>query len=186
ALLFQKDAVVLVQVERGARGGNHRLSHVSRLELAEGSIQPSLSEVNFRSPAETSARIGRLLDQMPQRKKLARISLVLPDACARVFLLDMQELPRSRRQAEHMIKWQVRKRVPFNLDDARMAVQRFPLPEGGERIAVVLGVERVLSQYEQIVTALGLRPGLLDLATFNMANLLFLDGNETASVDEQD
>ena len=169
---------MLLQVERGARGALPELAHLTRHELPSGSLTPCLGEPNFKAPAEVSARIGRMLAALPNRKKLSRISLVLPDACARVIILDIEKLPTSRRQAEQMIRWQVRKRVPFTMDEARMAVQRFPLEQGGERVVVVLGLEKVLSQYEQVVAALGFQPGLVDLSTFNMANLLFLEANQ--------
>ncbi|MCZ6599738.1 MAG: hypothetical protein O7A07_02745 [Acidobacteria bacterium] len=186
AVIFQKDALVLVHMHRGARGAAPSLAHISHHQLPEGTLTPGLSEPNFSAPAEASARLGRALDALPNRRKLNRISIVLPDACARVILLDLQAAPQSRRQVEQMIRWQVRKRVPFKLDDARMSIQRFPLPAGGERVAVVLGLERILAQYEQVVSALGLKPGLLDLATLNMANLCAQVRENQAAADAGD
>ena len=174
AVLFQRDALVLVQVERGKGGAKPVLTHASHHQLPDGSLVPGLMEPNFKSPAEASARLGRALDALPNRRKLGRVSLVLPDACARVILLDLGTVPRGRRQLNQVVRWQVRKRVPFPLDDARLSTQHFPLPAGGERVAVVLGMDRVLGQYEQVAEALGLKPGLVDLATFNMANLCLM------------
>jgi Tfp pilus assembly PilM family ATPase len=186
AVIFQKDSLVLVHMERGTRGAAPSLSHISQHKLPEGTLTPGLSEANFSAPAEASARLGRALDALPNRRKLNRISIVLADVCARVILLDLQAVPHSGRQAEQMIRWQVRKRVPFKLDEARMAIQRFPLAAGGERVAVVLGLERILGQYEQVVSALGLKPGLLDLATLNMANLCVLERENQAAADAGD
>jgi hypothetical protein len=174
AVLFQRDGMVLVAVEKGAAGAAPQVSHASHHPLPEGSLTPGLTEPNFKSPAEASAKLGRALDVLPNRRKLGRISIVLPDACARVILLDLATVPRGARQLNQVVRWQVRKRVPFPLDDARLSLQRFPLPGGGERVAVVLGMERILGQYEQVVEALGLKAGMVDLATFNVANQCLL------------
>jgi len=174
AVLFQRDGMVLVHVERGSGGAPPVVTHASHHPLPADSLIPGLTEPNFKSPAEASARLGRALDVLPNRRKLSRVSLVLPDACARVILLDLATVPRGHRQLNQVVRWQVRKRVPFPLDNARLSMQRFPLPEGGERVAVVLGMERILAQYEQVAEALGLKPGLVDLATFNMANQCLL------------
>ena len=56
--------------------------------------------------------------------------------------------PTGLQQMKQVVRWQIRKRVPFPLDDARLSMQRFPLPTGGERVAVVLGMDRVLGQYD--------------------------------------
>jgi len=186
AVIFQKDALVLVHMVRGIRGAAPTLAHISQHKLPEGTLTPGLSEPNFSAPAEASARLGRALDALPNRRKLNRISIVLPDACARMILLDLKEIPKSRGQADQMIRWQVRKRVPFKLDDARLSMQRFPLAGGGERVAVVLGLERILAQYEQVVSALDLKPGLLDLATMNMANFCSMAGQDQAEADAGD
>jgi hypothetical protein len=174
AVLFQRDGMVLVHVERGTGGAPPVVTHASHHPLPEGSLIPGLTEANFKAPAEASARLGRALDVLPNRRKLSRVSLVIPDACARVILLDLATVPRGHQQLNQVVRWQIRKRVPFPLDTARLSMQRFLLPGGGERVAVVLGMERILSQYEQIAEALGLKPGLVDLATFNMANQCLL------------
>jgi hypothetical protein len=70
-----------------------------------------------------------------------------------------------------MIRWQIRKRVPFHLEEARLAVQRFPLSDGSERVVVALALDRVLEQYEQVMESLGLQSGLLDISTFNLVSV---------------
>ena len=65
AVLFQRDALVLVQVERGKGGAKPVVTHASHHQLPDGTLVPGLMEPNFKSPAETSARLGRALDCWP-------------------------------------------------------------------------------------------------------------------------
>ncbi len=181
AVLFDRDRFTLVEIQKGLKGGPPRLTHLTVHDLPGGSLMPDLLEPNVKAPAEVAARLGRALDALPQRKKLDRISLVLPDACARVALLTLRDIPRSRRQADEMIRWQIRKRVPFPLNEARMTVQRIPLADGSERVVVALALARVMEQYEQLCQSLDLHPGLVDLATFTLANLCLAPPQEDAT-----
>ncbi|MFQ5670755.1 MAG: hypothetical protein ACE5HD_09600 [Acidobacteriota bacterium] len=170
AIMFSRDRFILAEMQPGRGAAGPVLSHLTSHELPEGSLTPGLTEPNLAAPVEVASRVGRALDALPQRSKMTRISVVIPDGCARVTLLTLREIPRSQRQASQMIRWQIRKRVPFPLDAARLTMQRFPLPDGSERVMVVLALDTILAQYEQIMTSLGLQAGLIDLSTFNLAN----------------
>jgi type IV pilus assembly protein PilM len=171
SILFDRDEFILARLQPGKRGERPGLTHLVAETLPEDSLLPGLMQHNMSSPVDVAARIGRALDRLPERKKLNRISVALPDACVRVTILTLRDIPRSRRQVSEMIRWQIRKRVPFQLEEARLAVQRFPLGDGSERVVVALALDRVLEQYEQVMESLGLQSGLLDISTFNLVSI---------------
>jgi hypothetical protein len=171
SILFDRDRFVLARLQPGKRGERPGLTHLVAQTLPEDSLVPGLMQHNMSSPADVAGRIDRALDTLPERKKLNRISIALPDASVRVTILTLRDVPRSRRQASEMIRWQIRKRVPFHLEEARLAVQRFPLGDGSERVVVALALDRILAQYEQVMESLGLQSGLLDISTFNLVSV---------------
>ncbi|MEE9127894.1 MAG: hypothetical protein V3U11_12210, partial [Planctomycetota bacterium] len=70
-------------------------------------------------------------------------------------------------------RWKLRKAVPFKVEDAHIDYQMFPSPsDGGSHLCqAVLMLRSVLVSYEDLMTDLGFHVGLLDLSTFNLANL---------------
>ncbi|MFQ5720415.1 MAG: type IV pilus biogenesis protein PilM [Acidobacteriota bacterium] len=171
-VLFSRDRFTLVQVTRADKGNRPTLTQLQTHALPTDGLIPRPDKPNLARPAEAALAVGRALERIPGRAKLGAISVILPDSSALVSLLTLRNLPRSSRQASEVIRWQVRNRVPFRLDDARIHFQRFGLDDGSERVLVAVARESVISQYEQMIASLGLQPGLVDLSTLNLANLV--------------
>ena len=171
-LLFSHDRFTVIRVLAGEKGGRPVLTDLVSRALPAGSLVPRIDRPGVTAPVEVAREVGRVLDQLPDRAKMRRLSVVIPDSSALVVLLTLRELPRSPRQAAEVIRWQIRKRVPFRLEDARLRFQRFSLGDGSERVLVVAVREPVVAQFEQLVESLGLQPGLVDLSTLNLANLV--------------
>ncbi len=147
------------------------LRRYCRVDLPEGALRTQFGERNVLQPAE----VGRaLLDALERESIEAReISIVLPDHLARTSLLHMGERPGRREDVLEVIRWKLRKAVPFKVEDAHIDYQMFPSPsDGGSHLCqAVLMLRSVLDSYEDLMTDLGLHAGLLDLSTFNLANL---------------
>lgn len=105
--------------------------------------------------------------------KPSKISLVIPDNIVRVSLLSLPEIPRSRKQLIEVIKWKLRKVIPFKVEDAMISYQ--VLENGdkyGEKIVLVsLMLNSTIKQYEDIIRICDFKVGLVDLTTFNIYNL---------------
>lgn len=171
AVLFSHDRFTVVRVLAGEQGSRPVLTHLVSRALPVGSLVPRADRPGVTAPSEVAAELGRVLDQLPERAKMRHLSVVIPDSAAVVILLTLRELPRSQQQVTEVIRWQIRKRVPFRLEDARLRFQRFALGEGSERVLIAVVREAVVAQFEQMVESLGLQPGLVDLSTLNLANL---------------
>lgn len=107
--------------------------------------------------------------------KTTRISLVLPDHLARVSLLPFEELPRTRRETIDMVRWRMKKAVPFKVEEAAVDYQVLPGdPAEGGRGFVLLAVltpASIVEEHEGIFQSLGIHPGLVDLSTFSLVQL---------------
>ena len=55
---------------------------------------------------------------------------VLPDAAVRVMLLDFETLPANRTEAESVVRFRLKKSLPFDLDKAKISYHAQPAPAG--------------------------------------------------------
>ncbi len=142
-----------------------------RIEVPEGAMQVEFGKPNILRPAD----VGKALFHALEREGIeARgVSLVLPDHLARTALLHLGEHPSRREEVLELIRWKLRKAVPFKIEDAEIDYQMFPAPaDGGATLCqAVLILRPVLESYETLMRELGLHVGLVDLSTFNLANL---------------
>ncbi|HUJ95084.1 MAG TPA: hypothetical protein VLW84_07465 [Terriglobales bacterium] len=127
-------------------------------ELAPGSVVPDLMESNLRQ----RDAVGRAL-----RDALARVGgrsrdliAVLPDAAVRVVLLDFENLPSNREEAEGVVRFRLKKSLPFDVDKAMVSYQALPSSTGVHAIAAV-ALTSVLEEYEAAFREAGFNPGVV-------------------------
>jgi type IV pilus assembly protein PilM len=77
---------------------------------------------------------------------------------------------------DQLIRWQIRKTTPFPLEDAQVAHVVTNQEPGSTTVAAIVARRDVITQYEQVVTALGTLPGIVDLASFNVVNAVLAGG----------
>jgi Tfp pilus assembly PilM family ATPase len=72
-----------------------------------------------------------------------------------------------------MIRWKLKKTVPFRVEEAHVDYQLFPSPgeDGSWTCLTTLVQQAVLEQYEVLFRDLDLHLGLIDLSTFTLVNL---------------
>jgi hypothetical protein len=136
----------------------------------------SLLAPTIGDPAGLSAAITDVM-RLAGAESATRISLALPDIAARVFLVDLAELPVGRAQAEEVVRFRIKKSIPFRPEESRVSwdvVGRDD--EGRVQVLVAVAPENAVRPLETLLQDLGLRCGLIDLSTFGVFNALRLDG----------
>ena len=114
--------------------------------------------------------VSRALDAVGRPRRLA---LVVPDAVAKVSLIRFEKVPTSGHDLEALIRWQMRKSVPFRVDEAQVTwAEGQSLEAGGREFVVAVARRDIVAQYEKVVSRGGSHVGLVDLATFNLVNLV--------------
>lgn len=137
--------------------------------LGEGVVVPALGTPNIVDVPQVSAALGRVLTTVGGARHVA---LVIPDAAAKVSLVRFEQVPARAADLEAMLRWQVRKSVPFKVEDAQVTwAEGARLEGGGREFVVALARRDVIAQYEQVCLNLGADPGVVDLATLNLVNL---------------
>jgi type IV pilus assembly protein PilM len=136
--------------------------------LAPGIVVPALAAANIADGAAVAGAVGRVLAQVGGARHVA---LVVPDSVARVSLVRFDQVPARAADLDAMLRWNVRKSLPFKIDDAQVAWA--PGAAAGEsREFVVVAVRRdVVAEYEGACLTAGAHPGVVDIATINLVNL---------------
>jgi type IV pilus assembly protein PilM len=170
-------------VALGATGGRPVVTAHATERLADGLVAPSLTTPNLPDRTAVAAAVKRVLEGLGSRTR--RVALVLPDGVAKVSLLKFDKLPERAADLDQLVRWQVKKAVPFPLEHAQISWTRGATDAAGAAEFVVSVARRdIVAEYEGVLTAAGLHPGLVDLATFNLINAVLAgDGQATPAGD---
>ena len=123
----------------------------------------------LRDPAAFQGIVGGLVKTIPGGVKDA--SLVIPDAWLRVAFTESGELPRAADQRDEVLRWKLRRLVPFRVDELRVSAAEVPpLPNQEEPRRLLLGfaIEQLLAQIEDGFAAHGVRLGQISNASLSM------------------
>jgi type IV pilus assembly protein PilM len=146
--------------------------------LAAGAVLPGIGEPNVRAPEAVAAAIRSALDQVSPRTR--SVTLVIPDTVVRVFVLDFDALPAKPAEAYPVLRFRLRKMVPFDVEHAGLSYQ--VLVEKKEEVKVLAAVlpGPVLAEYESAVRAAGYEPGAV--LPSSLAAMAAVDSLEAALI----
>jgi type IV pilus assembly protein PilM len=142
--------------------------------LAEGSLIPGIGEQNLRAPEVIAKAIRTALDQVAPRTR--SVTLVLPDTVVRVFVLDFDALPASPAEAVSVLRFRLRKMIPFEIETAGVGYQVLVENKNECKVLAAVLPGAVLSEYEAVVRQAGYEPGAV-LPT-SLAALAAIDSME--------
>ncbi|HUK49273.1 MAG TPA: pilus assembly protein PilM [Terriglobales bacterium] len=143
-----------------ARAADSRqvLDLCSTSELAPGCVVPDLTESNVRQREMVVTALRRVLEQIGGRSR--DVVAILPDAAVRVVLLDFDTLPDKSSEAESVVRFRLKKSLPFDVDKA--AVSYHAQTSGtGVRVIAAVALNNVVQDYEAVFTEAGFSPGVI-------------------------
>ncbi|MGB9073124.1 MAG: hypothetical protein WCC22_10695 [Terriglobales bacterium] len=130
----------------------------STSELAPGTLVPDLVEPNVHGGSAVRQAIESALGGIAGRSR--DVIAILPDTVVRVVLLDFETLPSKREEAEAVVRFRLKKSLPFNLEDARISYHAQTAGTGVRAVAAVV-LNSVLAEYESAFRDAGYSPGLV-------------------------
>jgi type IV pilus assembly protein PilM len=125
--------------------------------LPAGALTPGIEETNVRAPESVAQAIQSALKDVAPRSK--HVSLVLPDTTARVFVLDFDSLPQKPTEMLAVLRFRLRKMVPFDVEKASVGHQVLSSDTSGCRVLIAVVPGAILAEYESAVRAAGFDPG---------------------------
>jgi type IV pilus assembly protein PilM len=127
--------------------------------LAEPGLVASPSSPNLMSPRAYRDALPRLAGSAMPRGSGA--ALVIPDYAARMAILDFEEFPSGEAERIALVRFRLRKSVPFPIDEAQVSYSvQFSEPKRVEVLAVAIA-RPILGEYETLFTDAGFRVGLV-------------------------
>jgi len=137
--------------------------------IPHGLVNPSLTRPIITSASDLMNALKSTFAKA--EIKTSKISLAIPDACAKVTIHHFDSLPGNENERIQLLKWRLKKTVPFNVDDSQLSylVQK---TEGKYVIVTANIYKEVLVQLEGFFDSLGIQVGYITLASFAAFELL--------------
>lgn len=139
--------------------------------LAEGALRPSPVRENLLRADEVRRALAQTLGQVSRRNG-GTLAVFLPDVAARVSVLNLEQLPSREEEATSLIRWRLKKTVPFEMDEATLTYQRQGDSPAGQEMVVAVTPRTIVRQYEMVLESLGYEPGFVTLSSMAALGLL--------------
>jgi type IV pilus assembly protein PilM len=147
--------------------------------IPAGAVVPSPVEPNVTDADSIRSAVSRLRNRIAVRGQ--SIALLVPDQAVRVFLLHFETFPRDHDDAVPLLRWRLKKSVPFDVEETVVSYVAQPpridpasgISDGVDILAAIAR-QRIIRQYEELLEAEGFAPGVVLSST--LAVLPLLDG----------
>ena len=138
--------------------------------MDEGVIDPSPGQPNVRQPEVLEQTVRQVHAELGPAKR-PEAALIVPDSSSRLTVLDFDHLPGNTKEGLQLIRFRLKKAVPFDAGKARVAYQAWKVESGVAVLAAATPAE-VIEQYEKPFEAVGLQPGYVSLSSVAALNLM--------------
>jgi type IV pilus assembly protein PilM len=108
-------------------------------------------------------------------------AVILPDYTSRLAVLDFDNLPAKSEEQASLIRFRMKKTLPFDPDAATLRFHAQSVGGRQEVIVVAVSLE-ILSRYEAAFRAASLHPGFVTVQTLAMLNLPETEAQQTTLV----
>lgn len=153
ALEFRPEGVVAARSE----DAQALVSAVAYGLFSAGTLTPGLKHGNVVGRAEVVSAVRKALEAVTLKDRMTTI--VLPDTAVRVLLLDFDSLPAKETEALPVVRFRLKKLLPFEADDAVVSYQVMSTAKNLVRVLAVAVPKEVLAEYEGVVREAGFEPG---------------------------
>jgi type IV pilus assembly protein PilM len=125
--------------------------------LPEGALIPGIGEPNLRAPEVVANAMRAALAQVSPRTR--SVTLIVSDIVVRVFVLDFDSLPGKPSEAIPVLRFRLRKMVPFEVEHAGLGYQVLVENKSECRVLAAVLPGPVLQEYEAAARQAGYEPG---------------------------
>jgi type IV pilus assembly protein PilM len=122
---------------------------------------------NVIDPPAFAQAVAKLVPNGTRRAQRTA-ALILPDNSMRLAVLDFESLPTKEEERLALIKFRMRKTLPFDVDEAALS---YHIQAGNKVIAAVSPVE-IVARYEAPFRAAGIHPGFVTSSSLALLELL--------------
>jgi type IV pilus assembly protein PilM len=170
---FTGDSIVAAR----ASDGHEAVESCVVRTLPAGAVTPALTAANISNVGAVVTAATDALNGVNGRHR--DVIAVIPDAACRVALLDFDELPDKPQDIDSVVRFRLKKYLPFDVDRAQLAydVRR---SKGSIRVLAAVSLLSVVQEYESVLRSAGYSPGVVMPST--LAALQLVDGSRPTLV----
>jgi len=138
--------------------------------LPPGALVPSAIETNILNPIAVKAAVAGVCSTLKLKDEGA--ALLVPDPVIRVFVQHFDDFPRSSEEAIPMLRWKLKKSVPFEVDETLLSYMRQQPRGDGVDVVTAIARLRIIKEYEALLEPQGVRAGVVLSSTLAAISLL--------------
>jgi type IV pilus assembly protein PilM len=127
-------------------------------QLPEGVVVPGLGGPNVLDAAALRTAISGALQAVGSGSK--DVIVIIPDASIRTLLLDFDSLPAKPQEIEPVIRFRMKKSLPFDVEDAVISYE-IKRGNGNVRVVAAVSPRSIIEEYEAAFRAEGYLPGVV-------------------------
>jgi len=139
-------------------------------EIAAGAIAPSPIEANIANADAVRGALRRVFSHVPHNS--AGMAVLIPDPAVRVFILPFESFPRRAEDALPLLRWRLKKSVPFDVEETAISWSRQQAHNGSLEIVAAVARQKIIREYEELLESLGANPGVVLSSTLSSLSLL--------------
>jgi hypothetical protein len=140
------------------------------IPLPPGLIVPSLTKPNIASVPDFVTAMKSAIAKA--EAKSMKMSLAIPDASAKSAIYVMDTLPSSESERQQLLKWKLKKAVPFNVEESHLSYWEKKTSNGKHVLLTVCICREVLNQFEDAFQKMGIQMGYVTLSSFAAVEFL--------------
>jgi len=138
--------------------------------LPPAALVPSAVEPNVINASAVKTAMANIVSRLRARDQ--DVALILPDPVIRVFVQHFDEFPRSPQEAIPMLRWKLKKSIPFEADETVISYMRQPARAEGIDIVTALARLRIVREYEALAEGASLCSGVILSSSLAALSLL--------------
>jgi type IV pilus assembly protein PilM len=138
--------------------------------LSSGALGPTAVETNLLDASEVRSAVVKVLANLDVKGQ--DVALLIPDPVIRIFVLHFDVFPRSEAEAIPLLRWRLKKSVPFEAEETLISFMRQAPRDEGVDIVTGLARLRIVREYEQLLESAGVTPGVVMSSTLAAIPLL--------------
>jgi len=151
------------------KGAKASVTGTARAVVPPGMVNESYGTPNLDGSPDLSRLLTDCVTRLG-RPDIRRVALCLPDGVFRAQTLDFDALPGKAADRERLIRWRLEKTAAFDVADTALRYEILRGQESGLTVLACVAKQSVLSQYEAVLTNLGLEPWSIGLSSFSTLN----------------
>lgn len=130
-----------------------QLASVAIESLPPGSLMASPVENNITQPDAVRTAFRSVLSRVLDHSE--SIALLIPDPAVRLFILPFDSLTRRRQDALPLLRWRLKKSMPFDVEETVLSWSRQAGNGGNLEIVTAVARQRIIREYEEIAESAG-------------------------------